>query len=190
VLRTDLSGDPTFEQLLSRVREVALEAYANQEMPFDKLVEALQPERNLSHHPLVQVLFVQQNTPRSAAPMPGIEMSTYVLEVPSKFDMAVFVSETDKGISGQWVYNPDLFDQATIARMSSLFQLILETVTANPATTVGALTQLLAETDQQQRLAQSKEFQQLSLQKLKSMRRRAPQDPAADTTVDTTVILP
>ncbi len=126
VLRTDLDGDPTFEELLNRVREVALEAYAHQDVPFDKLVEELQPERNRSFHPLVQVLFVQQNTPPgSTSSMPGIEMSPYVLDVPSKFDMAVFVSESDEGVNGYWLYNPDLFEAATVARMAGLFQLVL-----------------------------------------------------------------
>src|SRR5208283_287753 len=125
-LRTDLSGDPTFAELLGRVREVALGAYTHQDVPFDKLVEELQPERSLSHNPLVQVLFVQQNTPRTATPMPGLEMTQYPQEVSSKFDMVVFVSETDKGVAGMWLYNPDLFDATTIARMTSRYQSVLE----------------------------------------------------------------
>ena len=172
VMRTDLSGDPSFDELVARVREVALEAYAHQDLPFDKLVEELQPERNRSYHPLVQVLFVQQNTPRNSSPMPGIEMSPYILEYPSKFDMAVFVSETDKGVSGTWLYDPDLFDLSTITRMAGLFQLVVETVTADPAAKVSDLLQVLEQADQEQRLAQQKEFKEISLQKLKSFKRR------------------
>jgi acyl carrier protein len=173
VLRTDLSGDPSFEELLGRVREVALEAYAHQDVPFEKLVEELQPERNPSYHPLVQVLFVQQNTPRNTLPMPGVEMTPFVLDVHSRFDMAVFLSQADEGLSGYWLYNPDIFEAGTVSRMAGLFQLILETVTANPAANISHLMQLLAYSDQQQRQAQNKEFQELSLQKLKSVRRRA-----------------
>jgi hypothetical protein len=173
VLRTDLSGDPTFEVLLGRVREVALGAYAHQDVPFDKLVEELQPERNISYHPLVQVLFVQQNAPQISSLIPGVEMSPYTLDVPSKFDMAIFVSETDKGISGIWHYNPDLFDATTIARMASLYQLVLKTVTDNPTMHLNSLMQLLAETEQQERATLSKEFQEISLQKLKNFKRKA-----------------
>jgi amino acid adenylation domain-containing protein len=172
-LRTDLSGDPTFEQLLGRVREVALGAYAHQDLPFDKLVEELQPERSLSHNPVVQVLFVQQNTPRAASPMPGLEMTPYLLEVPSKFDMVVFVFENDKGVSGLWLYNPDLFDATTVARMEGLYRLLLEKVTANPAIRLSELVALLAEEDQVHRASQHKEFQEASLQKLKSVKRKA-----------------
>ncbi len=171
-LRTDLSGDPTFAELLGRVREVALGAYAHQDVPFDKLVEELQPERSLSHNPLVQVLFVQQNTPRAATPMPGLQMTQYPQEVPSKFDMVVFVSETEKGVAGMWLYNPDLFDATTIARMAALYQWVLEKATANPSMRLSQLLELLADEDRQHRSSQQKEFQELGLQKLKSAKRK------------------
>jgi amino acid adenylation domain-containing protein/FkbH-like protein len=171
-MRTDLSGDPSFEELLGRVREVAFGSYAHQDLPFDKLVEELQPERSRSHNPVVQVLFVQQNTPRTATAMPGIDMTPYMLDMPSKFDMAVFVTETDKGIAGTWLYNPDLFDATTIARMAGLFRLGLEKATANPAMKLSDLTNALREAEQQDRASQHKEFQAVGLQKLKSVKRK------------------
>jgi amino acid adenylation domain-containing protein len=172
-MRTNLSGDPTFAELLGRVRETALGAYAHQDVPFDKLVEELQPERSLSHNPIVQALFVQQNTPRSAKPMPGLTYSWYPLEVPSKFDMAVFVAETDKGIHGNWVYSTELFDAATIGRMAVLYQLVLERVTANPSMRLSELHAILAEEDQNHRAAQHKELQQLGAQRLKTAKRKS-----------------
>jgi non-ribosomal peptide synthetase component F len=172
-LRTDLSGDPTFEELLGRVREVALGAYAHQDLPFDKLVEELQPERSLSHSPLVQVLFVQLNTPPAAIPMPGVEMSPYLLDVPSKFDMVVFMLENDNGVSGRWLYNPDLFDATTIVRMAGLYQMVLEEATANPTIRLSELVDLLAHEEQVHRTSQHRDFQQVSLQKLKSVKRKA-----------------
>jgi len=172
-MRTNLSGDPTFAELLGRVRETALGAYAHQDVPFDKLVEELQPERSLSHNPIVQALFVQQNTPRSAKPMPGLSYSWFPLEVPSKFDMAVFVAETDKGVVGNWVYSTELFDAATIARMAGLYQLVLEKVTANPAIRLSELHAILTEEDQKHRAAQHKELQQLGAQKLKTAKRKS-----------------
>jgi hypothetical protein len=171
-IRTNLSGDPTFAELLGRVREVALGAYAHQDVPFDKLVEELQPERSLSHNPLVQALFVAQNTPRGATRMQGLEIHPYPLEVPSKFDMALFVIETDKGVSGIWLYNPDLFDATTIVRMAGLYQVVLEKATANPAMRLSELLASLAEEDQQHRASQHKEFQEAGLQKLKSIKRK------------------
>jgi acyl carrier protein len=171
-LRADLSGDPTFAELLARVREVALGAYAHQDVPFDKLVEELQPERSLSHNPIVQALFVQQNTPRSSKPMPGLTMNWFPMDVPSKFDMALFVAETDKGVAGSWVYSTDLFDAATISRMAGLYQFVLEKVTANPSLRLSELAGILAEEDQQHRATQHKEFQQLGGQKLKTAKRK------------------
>jgi hypothetical protein len=172
-MRTNLSGDPTFGELLRRVRETALGAYAHQDVPFDKLVEELQPERSLSHNPIVQVLFVQQNTPRSAKQMPGISFTWFPMDVPSKFDMALFVAETDQGLVGSWVYSAELFDPSTIARMAGMYQLVLEKVTANPGMRLGELFAALEEEDQQHRASRQKKFQQVGAQKLKTAKRKS-----------------
>ena len=171
-LRADLSGDPTFAELMARDREVALGAYAHQDVPFDKLVEQLQPERSLSHNPLVQVLFVQQNTPRSTMAMGGLKMKWEQMEVLSKFDLAVFVAETNEGTVNQWAYSAELFDPPTIARMAGLYQLVLEKATANPALRLSEIHAVLAEEDKQHRSSLHKEFQQSSAQKLKTARRK------------------
>jgi len=172
VLRTDLSGDPAFAEVTNRVREVALSAYAHQDLPFDKLVEELRPERNLSHSPLVQVLFVQQNTPRSSATMPGLEMGRFKLEVQSKFDMAVFMRESSNEINSSWVYNPDLFDANTIARMSASYETVVQAAIADPKVRLSALCELLAAIEKQQRGSDHKKFQEAGLQKLKKIRRK------------------
>jgi amino acid adenylation domain-containing protein/FkbH-like protein len=173
VLRTDMSGDPTFSEVTSRVREVALNAYAHQDLPFDKLVEELKPERNLSHSPLVQVLFVQQNTPRSSATMSGLEMGRFNLEVQSKFDMAVFMRESGNEITSSWVYNPDLFDAGTIARMAANYEMLVQAAIANPKVRLTALCELLAGAEKQQRGSEHKKFQEAGLEKLKKIRRKA-----------------
>jgi len=118
------------------------------------------------------VLFVQHNTPRAAAPLPGLEMTPYPLRMQSKFDMAVFVTESDQGVSVIWLYNSDLFDATTIERMAGLYQLVLEKATANPALRLSQLLDLLTEDDQQHRASQHKEFQEHGLQKLKSVKRK------------------
>jgi hypothetical protein len=171
-LRTDLSGDPTFVELLSRVRETALGAYTHQNVPFDKLVEELQPERSLSHNPIVQMLFVQQNTPRSEKSLPGLTSEPYPVESPSKFDFAVFVMETDQGLAGSWVYSTELFETATIARMAGLYEVVLTKATAKPATRLSELLVILEVEDRTYRASQQKELRQLGAQKLKTAKRR------------------
>ena len=173
VLRTDVSGDPAFHDLIKRVREVALGAYAHQDLPFDKLVEELRPERNLSHSPLVQVLFVEQNTPAGDQKMPGLEIGRFPLEVPSKFDMAVFVSESGGEMRGRWVYNPDLFDLTTIARMAGNYELLLRKTAADPNLRLSQLCELLEEAEKQQRGSEQKKFREAGLEKLKKLRRKA-----------------
>jgi non-ribosomal peptide synthetase component F len=133
VLRSDLGGTPSFRELLSRVRKVALEAYDHQDMPFERLVEELQPERDLSYNPLFQVMFVFQN-----AAMPGWEFSELTLsplEVDNKttkLDLTLSLTETEQELIGTFTYNTDLFDDATIARMVGHLHTLLEEVIADP----------------------------------------------------------
>ena len=135
-------------------------------------MEELQPARSLSHNPIVQVLFVQQNTPRTAKALPGLTMTWFPVEGPSKFDMAVFVTETDKGLAGSWVYSSELFDPATIARMAGLYQMLLERVTSSPTAHISELVNVLKEEDQKQLAAQHKDFRHAGSQKLKTAKRK------------------
>lgn len=130
VLRTDLSGNPTFAELLRRVREVCLEAYAHAELPFERLVEELQPERNLSHAPLFQVLFVLQNAPADAVfSLPGIEVSGVDMELTtSAFDMTLNLEEVGDEIYGRLRYNVDLFEAESIRRLTEHAVRLLESI--------------------------------------------------------------
>ncbi|MDZ7965826.1 MAG: amino acid adenylation domain-containing protein [Nostoc sp. DedSLP03] len=133
VMRNDLSGNPSFRQLLSRVREVTLDAYAHQDLPFEKLVEELQPERNLSRNLLFQVMFVLQNAPMPLQKVSGLTLRT--LEVDSgtaMFDMFLSIAESEQELTGFLEYNTDLFDSATITRLIKNFQTLLESIVANP----------------------------------------------------------
>ncbi len=133
VLRTDLSGDPTFRELLDRVREVALGAYEHQELPFEKLVEELEPERDLSRTPLFQVLFAMQNAPMTALTLPDLTLKSLRIDKgTSKFDLSLAMWNTSHGLMGRVEYNTDLFDATTIDRLLQHFQSLLENVVANP----------------------------------------------------------
>ena len=131
VLRTDLSGDPGFLDLVERVREITLGAYAHQDMPFEKLVEELEPERSLSYTPLFQVLFSLQNAPQWAWPIPGLTMTPIeVATTTAKFDLSVELMEIHEGgIFGMMEYSTDLFDAATVERLIHHYRLLLRAVT-------------------------------------------------------------
>ena len=178
VMRTDVSGNPTFEELIKRVREVSLRAYAHQDLPFDKLVEELRPERNLTHSPLVQVLFVQQNTPRSTSNFAGLQMERFRFDVPSKFDMAVFMNEIEGQTTGFWVYNQDLFDASTVARMANMYETFLRAVAAESGVPLSRIFEALSEAETRMREAEQKSFHETSLRKLKGARRKAVMAPA------------
>ncbi len=140
ILRTNLSGNPSFQELLSRVRKVALEAYAHQDLSFEQLVELLQPMRDLSYIPLFQVMFVLQN-----APIPSLDLPSIIacpLEVhsgTSKFDLTLELAETSDGLTGGFEYNTDLFDTLTIVRMTSHFQALLEGIVSHSKQQISAL---------------------------------------------------
>lgn len=139
-LRTDLSGNPTFTELLARTREVSLGAYAHQDVPFEKLVEELKPERNLSHTPLFQVVLSLQNAPDSTLELPGL--STDLIAGASgtaKFDLVVNLSESENGLIGSYEYNRDLFEPLTIIRMVEQFERLLTFVVAHPDTPINDL---------------------------------------------------
>ena len=132
VFRTDLSGDPSFRELLRRVREVALGAYAHQDAPFEMLVDALQPERDLSHSPLFQAAFSLQNIPMQARQLPGLTVAPVELESGvAQFDLLLTMEERGEIISGNMDYNADLFDASTIERMMGHYQRLLQEAVAN-----------------------------------------------------------
>ncbi|MCP4659947.1 MAG: AMP-binding protein, partial [bacterium] len=133
VLRTDLSGDPPFRELLERVREVALGAYAHQDLPFEKLVEELDPERDLGRQPLFQVMFLLQNFRRATPELRGIVLSPLEAdEATAKFDLTLSLSETDGGLAGHLEYSTDLFDAASVRRFLDHYRNLLGDVTAHP----------------------------------------------------------
>ncbi|MEH2081256.1 MAG: amino acid adenylation domain-containing protein [Nostoc sp.] len=149
VLRTDVGGNPNFRELLKRVREVTLGAYAHQDLPFEYLVEKLQPERDLSHSPLFQVTFVLQNAPKNEFQLSGITLSSLKLENrTAQFDLSVDLFETESGLAGWFEYNTDLFDAATISRMVNHFCNLLSGIVSNPEQRLWQLPMLTHERQQ------------------------------------------
>jgi amino acid adenylation domain-containing protein len=156
VLRTDLSGEPAFRELLSRVKEVSLGALANQGTPFEKLVEELQPERDLSRNPFFQVMFVLQNAPMPALKMANVVISHQDIETEtSKFDMTFALMEKADGIVSGWLeYNTDLFDEAMIDQMIRHYKNILVSVIHRPDQALSRIP-LLDQAERSQALASS-----------------------------------
>ncbi len=133
VLRTELGGTQSFVAVLRRVREVCLEAYAHQDVPFERVVEELRPERELNQAPLFQVLFSLQNTPTYELALTDLKVTALETEDPAaRFDLALEVSETTGELDCRLTYDADLFEAATIARMAQYFVNLLEAVAANP----------------------------------------------------------
>jgi len=140
VLRTDVSGNPSFLDLLARIKEVTLDAYNNQDLPFEKLVEEIQPERNLSHNPLFQVWFALNNSP-----MPSLKMGELTLTISeadsatAQFDISLDMVEQQEELIGTFEYSSDLFDADTITRIAAHFQTLLLGIIANPEQQIATL---------------------------------------------------
>ena len=159
VLRTELSGEPSFRELLGRIRETTLGAYAHQDVPFEKLVEELQPERDLSRSPLIQVAFALQNVPQEVVELDGLSLSPFKVETEvAKFDLLLFMRDSAAGFKGALEYSTDLFERATIERMGDHFRSLLEAIVADPQRAVTELP-LLSEAERHQLLVEWNETQ-------------------------------
>ncbi|MBV2155097.1 non-ribosomal peptide synthetase, partial [Kitasatospora sp. SUK 42] len=148
VLRTDLSGDPSFTELLGRVRADALAAYAHQDVPFEHLVEALNPTRTLAHHPLFQTMLALQNAPLGTFDLPGLRVTTDLVHTgTAKCDLTFILAEQpgEDGLSGVLEYSTDLFDEATVAGIVERWLRLLRAVAAEPGRRIGQVDVLSAE---------------------------------------------
>jgi non-ribosomal peptide synthetase component F len=133
-LRNDLSGNPSFREFLLRVQRTALDAYMHQEMPFEMVVEALQPERSANQTPLFQVFFALQNAALPSLEMPGLKATPLDVESGTvKFDLTLALLQTEEGLSGEFGYNLDLFSQKTIEQMTERYLVLLQAVATDPA---------------------------------------------------------
>ena len=149
-IRTDLSAKPTFTELLGRVREAALGAYAHQDLPFEKLVEALQLERDLSRSPIFQAMFILQNTQRVALELPGLTLSLLEDEaMTAKFELTLSMEETAQGLTGVLEYATDLFDRETIERLLGHLMTLLKAVISDPNQSIAEIA-LMGDAERQQ----------------------------------------
>src|SRR5829696_8756653 len=152
VLRTDFGGRPTFRELLRRVRDLTLEAYAHQDLPFERVVEELQPARDLSRNPIFQVSFDLQNAPLQELELPGLALRMQEFEtLTTRFDLECHVWDEAGGLQGFLFYSTDLFVEATIERLLAHYGNLLEKVVANPDQRVSEI-QFLTEDEQRKLL--------------------------------------
>jgi len=173
VIRADLSGDPGFQELLRRTRSVALSAYANQDLPFDRLVEAIRPERNLNTSPLFQVKIVLQQIRTSGAALSGLKITP--LEISNgaaQLDLILNLVGTERDLGGVLEYNTGLFLPSTIADMTENFSLLLSKVIETPDIRLSALKEIIAQSDLKRQKAKEERLKQARLHKFKAMRQK------------------
>ncbi|MBD2137716.1 amino acid adenylation domain-containing protein [Anabaena sp. FACHB-1237] len=150
VLRTKFTENINFRELLNQVKETTLEAYDHQDVPFEQIVEAIKPERSLSHSPLFQVLFVLQNAPMEKLELPGVNIEILPSHTSTaKFDLTLSMMEQDQELSCTWDYNSDLFDEKTITTMSNHFQKLITEIIVNSEQKINQI-KILAEAEEKQ----------------------------------------
>ncbi|MEM8810092.1 MAG: amino acid adenylation domain-containing protein, partial [Cyanobacteria bacterium P01_G01_bin.38] len=153
VLRTQLTSNETVTDLLQRVKRATLAAYTHQDVPFEQIVEALQPTRSLAYTPLFQVMFVLQNASLSSLALPDLTLTPLLAETTTaKFDLTLSMQETEQGLVGHWEYDTDLFEAETIARMTTHFETLLRAIAADAQQSVATLP-LVTPPERQQLLA-------------------------------------
>jgi non-ribosomal peptide synthetase component F len=174
-IRTDLSGDPPFRDLLDRVREVVLGAYANQDLPFEKLIEELNHERDENRGPLIRVKLVHLNlAPRTikAAGLRFEPLSPSFGKVDDAAHLLLRIAESEGGLLCELFYSVDLFSFGAVERLLGHFHALLGQVVAQPESRLSELTAVLAESDKQRRLEEEQALEQVSLKTLKLARRK------------------
>lgn len=172
-IRARIDHGAAFTDFYQQIREAVLEAMTHQDIPFDKLVEELRPERSLSHNPLVQVLFVMQNTPPLVREFGGLTMRPLGVSSTSRFDLVVFINNPESDVSITWMYNPTLFDQDRVMQMASSYEFVLKKICADPGIKLESLFAALDEFEREQRRSEHEKVQRLGLEKLKKVRRKA-----------------
>jgi aspartate racemase len=173
VLRTDLSGNPTFREVLDRVRATCLGAYAHQDVPFEKLVAELRTERDLTHTPFFQVMFAMQTGLTQTLELEGLTLTSIEADTGlARFDLGLYMSETPDGLRGAFKHRTDLFSADTISRMVELFDTILREGGGHPDVHLDTLTEALIAADTRRRHEQAKALQAVRMQKFKSARRQ------------------
>ncbi|MBE9167115.1 amino acid adenylation domain-containing protein [Pleurocapsales cyanobacterium LEGE 06147] len=190
VLRTDLSGYPSFRELLKRVKEVTLSAYGHQDLPFERLVQELQPERQLNQTPLFQVLLVMDNVPTQELELPGLTIAPIEeVESKAKFELVLFISETETGIIGSWKYNRDLFDGNTIAKLASHYVTLLQNVVAQSDTRINNL-EMITETEKEQQTMTEVKQEKSKFNKFLKVKPKAVRLPSSEELIKTDYLQP
>ncbi|MHC5762855.1 condensation domain-containing protein [Nostoc sp.] len=173
VLRTDLFGNPAFSDFLQRVRKVCLEAYAHQDLPFEKLVSALNPKRDLNQTPLFQVKFILQNAPIHSLEVSNLTLASLDLENPvGRVDLLLELTDTEQGIVGLLKYNKDLFDTSSIARLLNAFETILSQIVVEPAINLNQLEKIVIISDKEYQLSEERKRKEKYQQKLSIIKRK------------------
>ena len=173
VLRIDMRGNPSFRELLLRVRETALGAYAHQDVPLERLVDALKLERSLSHNPLFQVWFVLQNAGGPPPKLEGLSVEEIPLETEAiRHDLQLSMSDAPAGLAGEFDYATDIFDASTVARLGESFERLLLRLLAQPGISLDALRGALDGDVLRHQRERLDELERESLQKLKKVRRK------------------
>jgi acyl carrier protein len=174
VLRADLSGDPGFRELLRRVRRIALEAYANQDLPFEKLVEELQPRRDMSRSLLFQVKFEMQEGLTRVLELPGLKLTPMESEHKVvRHDLHLTMRERERTLVGALQYNVDLFSAVAIGRIADDYVALLEMVAEEPDARLSVLEERLIERGRRRQMKEEKDLEEAGLEMLRSTKRKA-----------------